>query len=541
MNAKPIIICILATLSLLSLAFAEKSGRYVNSREGLNIRAEPNTRAEKVGALKYGEFVEVAEEGEKASIDGIEARWTKIIIDRDGLAPEDNYLRYGWVFGGYLQEKCPMSEAEITAYLKRLSAMGEDWLLSEYFPEDSGAYMRGNEWERPDFSRALPNYASYFWNFETNNEVVAVRDCLIYYEPVAASYYGSLRFVKSGTKFKVLRVADWGMEADILYPIYETDDDTLIRGIDVTGSNCVSMASDGKGGFHTLVYQPILEDTTPNDVHEFNNQWDEKRTLAEELEKYFSSEVIYEGKFRRGGLEMNFAEYTDPQGKTYRLRIGSRASFLKLQYPLNMDNPVPILQADSFSSEMGVEDYSTKLSSIEPASYDRAYLRDICIYGYTSADVGYDGFAYHYFDDDGVYVYQYQKDEMGNIEENQVYRWVQYGSRYYFRSISNSLESGEPKGKSRFGCFTKGSYWNPICRLKLRQSPDRYSRELLLLEAGTLLKVVDVGKRETIDGLSANWVKVEPVNDDKSVEGYVIKNWLPAEATAAWVFGAYLE
>lgn len=45
MNAKPIIICILATLLLSPLAFAEKSGRYVNSREGLNIRAKPNTRA----------------------------------------------------------------------------------------------------------------------------------------------------------------------------------------------------------------------------------------------------------------------------------------------------------------------------------------------------------------------------------------------------------------------------------------------------------------------------------------------------------------
>lgn len=77
MKARKIIICVLATLSLSSLAFAQKSGRYVNSREGLNIRAEPNAGAEKVGALKYGEFVEVAGEGEKASIDGIEARWTK--------------------------------------------------------------------------------------------------------------------------------------------------------------------------------------------------------------------------------------------------------------------------------------------------------------------------------------------------------------------------------------------------------------------------------------------------------------------------------
>lgn len=45
MNAKSIIICVLATLSLSSLAFAEKSGRYVNSREGLNIRAEPKSGA----------------------------------------------------------------------------------------------------------------------------------------------------------------------------------------------------------------------------------------------------------------------------------------------------------------------------------------------------------------------------------------------------------------------------------------------------------------------------------------------------------------
>ena len=284
---KKIFLILAAALMLSPLAFAQIRGRYVNSREGLNIREEPNAGAAKVGALKYGEFVAVAGEGEKASIDGIEARWAKIIINLNGLNLDDDYNTYGWVFGGYLQEKCPMSEAEITAYLKRLSATGEDWLWSEYFPENSGAYMRGNEWERPDFSRALPNYASYFWHFETNNEVVAVRDCLMYWEPKAAAYYGSLRFVKAGTKFKVLRVADWGMEDGILYPIYETDYDTLIRGIDVTGSDSVSRASDGKGGFHTLVYQPILEDTTPNDVHEFNNQWDEKRTLAEELEEYF--------------------------------------------------------------------------------------------------------------------------------------------------------------------------------------------------------------------------------------------------------------
>ena len=332
--------------------------------------------------------------------------------------------------------------------------------------------MRGNEWERPDFSRALPNYASYFWNFETNNEVVAVRDCLMYWEPKAAAYYGSLRFVKAGTKFKVLRVADWGMEGDTLYPIYETDDDTLIRGIDVTGSDSVSRASDGKGGFHTLVYQPILENTTLDDVH-YNDESAESVTTHEELERYFSHEMTYESRFLRGGLLVDRAEYTDPKGKKYILYNSNsdfkyKAARLKLLYPLNMDNPVPILQIDSFWGGNGGGSYKTILKSISKSMGNAAYLYYICEYRYTSADVGYDGLAYHYFDDDGVYVYQYQTDEMGNIEENQRYRYVQYGNPYEFHSIDYRGESGEPKGKSRFGCFTKGSYWNPICRLKLR-------------------------------------------------------------------------
>lgn len=322
------------------------------------------------------------------------------------------------------------------------------------------------------------------------------------------------------------------MEDGTLYPIYETDDDTLIRGIDVTGSDCVSRASDGKGGFHTLVYQPILKDTTPNDVYEFNQWRNGKRTLAEALEEYFSSTTLYEGRFLRGGLETNFAEYTDPQGKTYRLGIGSRASFLKLLYPLNMDNPVPILEAGSYSDVMRY--YLTKLSTLEAAD-DGAYLREICEYGYASgADVGDDGLAYHYFDDDGVYVYQYQADEMGNIEENQVYRWVQYGSRYNFNSISNRLESGEPTGKSRFGCFTKGSYWNPICRLKLRSSAGTGGEILGTIEGGTLLEALEEGKKATIDGCTSAWVKVRAVNRERFVDGGDFTQ-------TGWVFGAYLE
>ena len=332
-------------------------------------------------------------------------------------------------------------------------------------------------------------------------------------------------------------MSSWGIEDGTLFPIYTIDYESYIRGIDVTGSDCVSQASDGKGGFHTLVYQPILEDTTIDDVHEFNNRWDEKRTLAEELEKYFSYEMTYEGKYLRGGLEMKFAEYTDPNGKKYSVHLNEKANRYKLLFPLNMDKPVPILQADSFSGGMGGGYLSTKLSTLEAKSDGRAYLREICEYGYLSVDAGFDGMAYHYFTKNGVITYEYQTDEMGKVETNRHKTYQQGITSYAF--VLDDERNGEPQGKSQ--SLKVGQYVNTVCRLKMRQSPDRYSRTLLILKPGTLLKVVEVGERQTIGGLSANWVKVEPVNDEKSVEGYVIKDSLPAEATAAWVFGAYLE
>ena len=187
---------------------------------------------------------------------------------------------------------------------------------------------------------------------------------------------------------------------------------------------------------------------------------------------------------------------------------------------------------------MGGGYLSTKLSTLEAKSDGRAYLREICEYGYLSVDAGFDGMAYHYFTKNGVITYEYQTDEMGKVETNRQKSYKQKDSSPY-AFVFDDERNGEPQGKSQ--TLKVGQYVNTVCRLKMRQSPDRYSRTLLILKPGTLLKVVEVGERQTIDGLSANWVKVEPVNDDKSVEGNVIKDFLPAEETAAWVFGAYLE
>ena len=527
-------------------AFAQEyRGMYVNSREGLNIRKSPSLSAEKIGALKYGEYIGMVEEGEIVTIDGIKAPWTKILIDYDGFE-EDNFRNYGWVFGGYLQEKCPMSEKEIISYLKKLSAEDKDFLNSNYFPKNPAInYMQKSqedfenkvaEWQKPntEFSQALLNYACKYWEYQTENEVVAVRDCFMYHAPVAACAYGWLRFVKAGTKFTVQGVSSWGIEDGTLFPIYRIDYDLYIRGIDFTGANCVSQASDGKGGFHTLVYQQLLEDVSMKNVQN-HNQWErEKLSTSEQLEKYFSHELTYEVQYLHGGYGVKFAEYTDPKGKKYSVNLNGKASSYKFLYPLNMNKPVPIVQKEWFSGGMGGGSHYTELYSLDTF----AQLKKICEYGYLSADAGFDGMAYHYFTKNNVVKYEYQTDEIGNVETNRQEAFRQTDSSpYTFYSYDEAL--CEPQGKSQ--SLKIGQYVNPICRLKMRQSPDRYSRTLLILKPGTLLRVVEVGERETIDGLSANWVKVEPVNDDKSVEGNVIKNWLPAEETAAWVFGAYLE
>ena len=513
-------------------AFAkEYRGMYVNSREGLNVRKSPSMSAEKIQALKYGEYIGVVEEGEIVTIDGIKARWAKIIIDHDGNDAADDYNNYGWGFGGYLQDKCPMSESEILDYLKRLSKTEEDWLGTDYFPENRyREYLRGKVWECPVFKKVLPNYDCNYFEHETNKEVVAICDCLVYWEPRAAAAYGALRFAKAGTKFKLWRVDDWGIDSQTktLFPIYETDEHLLVRGIDVTGSDCVSRASDGKGGFHSLVYQPILEGISIDDVHN-NVESADCSTTHEELEQYFSSNSVYERRWRSGGFNVNFAEHINPKGKRQAIRFMSKANRFKLLFPLNMKKPVPIVQELSFVGGTGRERHSMILMTIEPDGDGE----QIGNYVYFNSESGSEGLGYCYFDDTNVYMYRYQSDDNGTVTSDGCYFEHQSeGDPYDFRVVEN--RSGEPKGKNNAGSFRKGKYCNPVCRLKLRKSPGLGGEKINTIEGGTLLQVLETGKEATIDGYASNWVKVKAVNKERFVEGYEFTQ-------SGWVFGAYLE
>lgn len=71
--------------------------------------------------------------------------------------------------------------------------------------------------------------------------------------------------------------------------------------------------------------------------------------------------------------------------------------------------------------------------------------------------------------------------------------------------------------------------------LKLRSAEATSSNVLTVMSAGTKVKVLELGKEETIDGINSNWVKVEVISG-KDRDGNKLKVGL-----SGWCYGGYLE
>jgi hypothetical protein len=103
MNHKKNIIIITLFLifcvNLFSQSFESGKIMYVNSPEGLRIRAEPSINSRVVGMNSYGQCIWLLERSDVAvTIDGITAYWYNSSNGSGGN---------GWVFGGYLSENLP--------------------------------------------------------------------------------------------------------------------------------------------------------------------------------------------------------------------------------------------------------------------------------------------------------------------------------------------------------------------------------------------------------------------------------------------------
>lgn len=70
--------------------------------------------------------------------------------------------------------------------------------------------------------------------------------------------------------------------------------------------------------------------------------------------------------------------------------------------------------------------------------------------------------------------------------------------------------------------------------LRLRSSEETSSNVITTMQGNTKVKVIEIGKTETIDGIKSAWVKVE-ILSGKDKEGKDIK-----KGTTGWCFGGYL-
>ena len=71
--------------------------------------------------------------------------------------------------------------------------------------------------------------------------------------------------------------------------------------------------------------------------------------------------------------------------------------------------------------------------------------------------------------------------------------------------------------------------------LKLRSGEATTSEVLTVMQAGTKVKILELGKAENIDGINSNWVKVEVQSGAKDRDGKTIRT-----GTVGWCYGGYL-
>jgi hypothetical protein len=72
--------------------------------------------------------------------------------------------------------------------------------------------------------------------------------------------------------------------------------------------------------------------------------------------------------------------------------------------------------------------------------------------------------------------------------------------------------------------------------LKLRSGEATTTQVLTVMAAGTKVKILELGKAETIDSINSNWVKVEVQAGAKDKDGKSIK-----KGTIGWCYGGYLK
>jgi hypothetical protein len=126
----------------------------------------------------------------------------------------------------------------------------------------------------------------------------------------------------------------------------------------------------------------------------------------------------------------------------------------------------------------------------------------------------------------------WQKEEKGNWSKIQKLDgregWVE--TKY--------ITFNDDKSKNNLATITNVSVNKTMTcsdNLRLRSEEATTSRVITTMQKGTKVKILKLGKAETIDGITSNWVQVEVLAGAKDKDGKALK-----AGTIGWCYGGYL-
>jgi len=103
-----------------------------------------------------------------------------------------------------------------------------------------------------------------------------------------------------------------------------------------------------------------------------------------------------------------------------------------------------------------------------------------------------------------------------------------------FRIVRTTVSSTE--GKVLQPSLSVNIYLRTKSNLRLHEMPVASKTIIKTMQKGTLVKILEIGDVEIIDGIQSNWVRVEIQPESKDKEGNTIQL-----GTIGWCFGGYLE
>lgn len=191
-------------------------------------------------------------------------------------------------------------------------------------------------------------------------------------------------------------------------------------------------------------------------------------------------------------------------------------------YPLPKNVMVIEFQKSSGDFDGGAFEYTWYALNPETG---RTYYICQCSY---SCGYGIDGSHLLYFDQRGAVLCV---SEIGKAVKEYTKVYKQHPSCEYIFNDNYSLERVT---EEKFVVSGYEIYYNTE-NLRLRKTQDTSSETILVMAKRCHLTVLEVGKKDTIDGITSNWVKVE-VHKGTQKDGK--KN---PYCTQGWCFGGYLS